>query len=84
MGAHRNVFEKNIFLDNGISEKGDPAACIVIRGHHHDLVFRQNTIGVSSDKGRVAAGIVAGKDVLRLETKDNEFRGVAEAVQVKK
>jgi parallel beta-helix repeat protein len=84
MGAHRNVFEKNVFLDNGLSEKGNPAACIVIHGHHHDLVFRQNTIGVSSEQKRVAAGIAAGKDVLRLEAKDNEFRGVAEAVQVRK
>jgi parallel beta-helix repeat protein len=84
MGAHRNVFEKNVFLDNGISEKGSPAACIVIHGHHHDLVFRQNTIGVSSEKWRVAAGIAADKNVLRLEAKDNEFRGVTEAVQVKK
>src|SRR5262249_17658015 len=38
MGAHRNVFEKNVFLDNGMSAKSDPAACIVIHGHHHDLV----------------------------------------------
>jgi parallel beta-helix repeat protein len=82
MGAHRNVFEKNVFLDNGLSSKD--AACILIRGHHHDLVFRQNTIGVSSESGRGVAGILAGKEALRLQAQDNEFRGVREAVQVGK
>jgi parallel beta-helix repeat protein len=82
MGAHRNVFEKNVFLDNGLSAKGEPAACIVIHGHHHDLVFRNNTIGVSKESTKKPAGIQAGKDVLRLQAKDNEFRGVTEAVQV--
>ena len=48
------------------------------------MVFRQNTIGVSSEKGRAAAGISAGKEVLRLQAKDNEFRGVVEAVKVGK
>jgi parallel beta-helix repeat protein len=84
MGAHRNVFEKNTFLDNGMSAKGDPAACIVIHGHHHDLVFRENTIGVSQESAKKPAGIQAGKDVLRLQAKDNEFRGVREAVRVEK
>ncbi|HEV3143705.1 MAG TPA: right-handed parallel beta-helix repeat-containing protein [Gemmataceae bacterium] len=84
MGAHRNVFEKNVFLDNGLPAKGEPTACIVIQGHHHDLVFRNNTIGVTSEKAHAAAGIAAGKDALRLEAKDNEFRGVKQAVQVGK
>jgi parallel beta-helix repeat protein len=82
MGAHRNVFEKNVFLDNGVSTKSDAGACIVIHGHHHDLVFRENTIGVSRELAKKPAGIQAGKDVLRLQAKENEFRGVAEAVRV--
>ncbi|MFL5241097.1 MAG: right-handed parallel beta-helix repeat-containing protein [Gemmataceae bacterium] len=80
MGAHRNVFEKNVFLDNGLPTKGNPAACIVIQGHHHDLVFRNNIIGVTSEKVLAAVGIAAGKEALRLEANDNEFRGVKEAV----
>jgi parallel beta-helix repeat protein len=84
MGAHRNVFEKNVFLDNGLSAKDAPAACILIRGHHHDLVFRQNTIGVTSESNRTVAGIVASKEALRLQATDNAFRGVHEAVQVSK
>jgi parallel beta-helix repeat protein len=84
MGAHRNVFEKNVFLDNGLSLKGDPDACIVIHGHHHDLVFRDNTIGVSKEPAKRLAGIQVSKDVLRLQAKDNEFRGVAKALRVGK
>jgi parallel beta-helix repeat protein len=84
MGAHRNLFEKNTFLDNGLSAKGEPTACIVIHGHHHDLVFRNNTIGVSKESTKKPAGIQAGKDVLRLQAKDNEFRGVSETVQMGK
>jgi parallel beta-helix repeat protein len=84
MGAHRNVFEKNTFLDNGLSDKEEQAACIVIHGHHHDLVFRDNTIGFTSHKQAKAAGIVADKNVVRLQAKENEFRNVGETVQVRK
>jgi parallel beta-helix repeat protein len=84
MGAHRNVFEKNVFLDNGLSAKSESQACIVIHGQHHDLVFRDNTIGVSKESAKKLTGIQAGKDVLRLQAKENEFRGVTEAVRVQK
>jgi parallel beta-helix repeat protein len=84
MGAHRNVFEKNVFLDNGMSAKDDAAASIVILGHHHDLVFRDNTIGVSKESVKKQMGIQAGKDVLRLQAKQNEFRGVTEEVRIEK
>ena len=41
MGAHRNVFENNHFLDNGVKgERGATRAAIVIHGHHHDLVVQ--------------------------------------------
>ena len=48
MGAHRNVFEDNRIVDNWVSAKGAARASIVIRGHHHDLVFRRNVIGNSN------------------------------------
>ena len=48
MGAHRNVFDGNVILDNGIGEDGKMASePIVIRGVHRDLQFRNNTIGYS-------------------------------------
>src|SRR6266851_1102888 len=48
MGAHRNVFEGNRIVDNGLGESGKATrACVIINGHHHDLVFRKNTIGRS-------------------------------------
>ena len=48
MGAHRNLFEDNRFLDNGVSGRGAEArAAIAIHGYHRDLVFRRNTIGNS-------------------------------------
>jgi parallel beta-helix repeat protein len=84
MGAHRNVFEKNVFLDNGLSKTGASPACIVIHGHHHDLVFRDNTIGVSKELAKKPAGIQADKDVLRLQAKDNKFPGVEEAMRLGK
>ncbi len=61
MGAHRNVFENNRILDNG-GGRNSKAAAIVIEGHHHDLVFRDNTIGNSQSGGKTAVGILSGKD----------------------
>ncbi len=42
-GAHRNVFERNRVLDNGV--------CIRIEGEHHDLVFRGNRLGFTEPSG---------------------------------
>jgi hypothetical protein len=78
MGAHRNVFENNLILDNGVSGKGTPPrACVIIRGHHHDLVFRNNTIGNSKPAPAPSVGIFSGKDVERLKTEGNQFPNVA-------
>jgi hypothetical protein len=72
MGAHRNVFERNRILDN--------AAAILMRGHHHDVVFRGNTIGYSSasvgDNDDARVGIRHGEGVIRLDADDNEFLNV--------
>ena len=84
MGAHRNVFEKNVFLDNGRNPvKGKPAGCIVIRGHHHDLVLRGNTIGYSESPKSAIAGILADPRSQRLSAEDNDFRNVSKNVALR-
>lgn len=84
MGAHRNIFENNRILDNGTAAEGDLAeAAIVIRGHHHDVVFRKNVIGYSKS-GAARSGILAGPHANGLRSEDNEFRNVqADVRQVK-
>jgi parallel beta-helix repeat protein len=81
MGGHRNTFEGNRILDNGTKEEGKALrACVVIRGHHHDLVFRGNTIGYSQPTA-AGVGILASKDVKDLLASDNEFLNVTTQVQ---
>ena len=75
MGAHRNVFEGNRILDNG---GGEHDAAILMRGHHHDVVFRGNTIGYSGESGDERVGIRHGEGVLRLDAGENEFVNVSE------
>ncbi len=77
MGAHRNVFEGNTILDNG--KGGEP--CIRIRGHHHNLVFRNNTIGDSAPGQKARVGIACGPEALGLESRDNRFQNVAKEVE---
>lgn len=78
MGAHRNLFEKNIIQDNATALKdGFPAACIVIQGHHHDLVFKDNTIGNTDPAGSATIGIFVSKHALRLRDEKNTFTHVA-------
>jgi hypothetical protein len=48
MAAHRNRIEENIIENNGI---GGEAAGIRIRGYTNDLVFRDNTIRDTREKG---------------------------------
>jgi parallel beta-helix repeat protein len=68
MGAHRNVFENNRILDNGPAGGG----AVVVHGHHHDLVFRRNTLGRTRPPA-AGAGILAGKHARGLQDVDNEF-----------
>jgi hypothetical protein len=78
MGAHRNVFEKNVIQDNGTALKdGFPAACIVILGHHHDVVFRGNTIGNSAGAGKLTIGIHASKHARGLRLENDNFTNLA-------
>jgi hypothetical protein len=72
MAAHRNVFEDNRVVDNGLAD-GDPP--ILIRGPHHDLVFRRNTIG-RRPRDPAGPGIVLDQ-AQRLTSEDNEFVNVA-------
>ncbi len=67
-GAHRNVFEKNQILDNGI--------CVKIEGEHHELVFRGNRIGFSKPPAEKQSAIQAGSGAKKLTVADNEFVNV--------
>jgi hypothetical protein len=81
MGAHRNTFEKNVILDNGTRETGDQAgAGVVIRGPHHDLIFRGNTIGSSQPQSAARPGILASPEARGLQARENDFRHVATPV----
>ncbi len=68
MGAHRNTFEGNRILDNGAAATGPAArASVVIRGSHHDLVFRRNTIGHSDTASGPAFLVSKAARGLKLE-----------------
>jgi parallel beta-helix repeat protein len=74
MGAHRNVFENNRFLDNETKSKpGATQAAIVIHGHHHDLVFRNNTIGYSKALSAPSVGILVSKSSQNTQAQDNKY-----------
>jgi hypothetical protein len=76
MGAHRNVFENNRIMDNGSPERGPTTgACIVIEGHHHDVIFRKNTIGTSKP-GSGMVGVLSDADSKGLKATDNQFMNV--------
>jgi parallel beta-helix repeat protein len=84
MGAHRNVFENNRILDNCTSRRGHgSAACIVIEGPHHDLVFRNNMIGCTR-AGAGAVGILAGQDSTGLRAKENQFMNLQQILTLEK
>jgi parallel beta-helix repeat protein len=82
MGAHRNVFEGNRIVDNGLPENGKASrACIVLKGHHHDVVFRNNTIGRSQPEPG-AVGILQSKHVRGLQATDNQFLNIQSHVRL--
>jgi parallel beta-helix repeat protein len=82
MGAHRNRFESNRILDNGSGSESDAmCAAIVIQGNHHDLVFRDNTIGNSDSAGKPTVGILSGKDARNLDAKRNQFLNVTKHIE---
>jgi parallel beta-helix repeat protein len=83
MGAHRNVFEGNRILDNNSSSEGGTAS-VVIRGHHHDVVFRGNTIGVTGSGNPAEAGILRGPHADGLRVEENRFLHVGAEVEAEK
>ena len=70
-----NRFERNIVLNNGATDEKGQAA-IVIRGHHHDLVFRQNMIGHEKPTHQGHAGILISRNAAGFQSVDNEFEHV--------
>lgn len=81
MGAHRNIFEGNRILDNASSEDGKGTqACIVISGHHHGVVFRDNTIG-GSRSGSGIVGILCSHESKDLQANQNDFRNVRSEIR---
>jgi parallel beta-helix repeat protein len=82
MGAHRNTFEQNTILDNGLSQSGQVVgASIVIQGPHHELVFHENTIGYSKPIPGAGAGIRCGKEAQGLKAEENRFLHVKMPVE---
>jgi hypothetical protein len=82
MGAHRNRFENNRILDNGNgAERAEQSAAIVIRGHHHDLVFHGNSIGNSNSNDKSTVGILANKNAVNLDAERNQFLNVATHIE---
>ena len=71
MGADRNTFEDNIILDNGTG-KGGQRASVVIKGHHSDVVFRNNTIGHKEVNDK-RIGILLGPGAKRFRATKNKF-----------
>jgi parallel beta-helix repeat protein len=82
MGAHRNVFENNEFLDNG-QDGGKSAAAIVIQGPHHDLVFRDNKIGNSRPGGKPTVGILVGPEAKNLQAAEDQFVNVRTPIETR-
>jgi parallel beta-helix repeat protein len=84
MGAHRNVFENNRILDNALSASGTPtSACVVIQGHHHGLVFRDNHIGYTRPTS-AAVGVSASRHAQGLDAENNRFENVTTPLQREK
>lgn len=85
MGAHRNVFENNRFLDNATkAKKGATQAAIVIYGHHHDLVFTGNTIGNTNAVGSPTVGIQVSKVAKNTRSEGNKFVNVDRELETEK
>lgn len=88
-GAHRNVFEKNVVKDNlgprpaKSNSRPDSAgqACVVIEGHHHELVFRDNDFGFSQPHPGTA--ILHDAKVEKLQLSGNRLQQLKELLKVR-
>ncbi|MEX0702281.1 MAG: right-handed parallel beta-helix repeat-containing protein [Planctomycetales bacterium] len=84
MGAHRNVFEKNRILDNGDPTTSSRPAAVVIKGTHHDLVFRDNEIGNTEPGGQSKIGILTNAASRNLTAEEGQFRNVEKTIETRK
>ena len=85
MGAHRNVFERNVILDNGAAGEGrSQGACVVLLDHHDGVVFRGNTIGNSQPGGPIGIGIWIGKNIRDFGDDSNTFQNLETKVDRQK
>lgn len=85
MGAHRNVFERNVILDNGKKEIGRrPRAAVVLLGHHEGVVFRGNTVGNSKEGGPAEVGFWTGKNLKGLLEEETRFQNLSRSVEREK
>jgi hypothetical protein len=81
MGAHRNVFEDNVILDNGLSSDGKSInEPILIQGVHQDLQFRRNRIGFSKPPGQSRAAIATSPAARGLRTEANQLENVSQEI----
>jgi len=84
MGAHRNVFENNRILDNAADSKRNPAAAVVVQGPHHDVVFKDNTIGFTQAGERPTIGILLSAEARNLQADQAQFQNVKTPIEIKK
>jgi hypothetical protein len=85
MGAHRNVFENNRILDNGTRvQAGVPRAAVEVKGPHHDLVFRGNTLGNTKPISGPTVGVLASPSAQNLKAEGNRFVNVNQEVETRK
>lgn len=73
-GAHRNVFEKNLILDNQPAKgEGSEGSCITIQGRHEGLVFREDTLGNSRPGRPSQVGIRLDRQAPQAVVEGNRF-----------
>jgi parallel beta-helix repeat protein len=84
MGAHRNVFEHNVILDNGLASDGQlRAEPVLIEGVHRDLQFRANTLGYSKPVESDSPAVLTNPAATGLVFDGNELRNVRQGVASK-
>lgn len=69
----RTVFQRNVILNNGKAERS-PA--VIVGGHHHNLVFRANTIGHESPSDRERIGMLVSSSAKNIDASGNRFLNV--------
>ncbi len=60
------------------------SAAIVVQGPHHDIVFRDNTIGNSKPGERPTVGILTSPEARNLQAAESQFQNVKTPIEVRK